>query len=783
MDWFAILTGNVVMTDSPNTVINIKNVEQTSNCTVCTNISGCSSETSFKLPASISVDFTCLQPQMVFTVEISREIVCTDLSCQGGVVPSDSSIYPEFNRTFNWDVKAQSGKAFQVDFLGSGMRQILSSETCPDQQTYTIVIYQRSGRVTIGTFCKDGLIRSVRLLYKGRLSLKLPGQAPMDPSAFDITVGPDIKGLAEVAVQFPLGSSNVTLFSPNFPLGFPSNDLATWSFSVPPKHNFTVVFLGSTAPQCQKKSVEVQYSGQNLGLSTSLSDPQPALRQGDFKMSLVNCEVNGGSGLSLNFAVSVSRRSSPVPCLVDLQQEKDLTLYIKKKDSTYSPCEMKVDSIIQDGITMQSGTQFNLSFQDCGSEDIMLTAIKSIDLRVCSGQKSCPADEIPLTVPTLDQCLPVPLQTITWNLQSLQGGTIELRPPAGGLKQSLAGQECGNRLFLTVRDGGGVPLGTFCPRGPLQGIKMPANASIVTTGAGSLGLSSTKESLLNVSFSQEITDAHVIAVVPELDSPAWLVTPDWPAGMQPNALMSWLVSPPPEHQVELELVNISLPQCSLGKAVITAQVLGLKEQELNQETHRLTAMETFYLNATNCSPSRGDFSMQAKVTVQRKKTLDLTIILSVVGAVLLLSVLVVVAVCVMKRRKKKSINNPNGNMFTPGTVFHGGHDVNDSHMFDSMKGSYHNLPAQPSSSQSPEPAMETFQPFLDPSQAAKPGRPRTPILRQDSLAYTDPRMMDNELNTFKSDGDMGPFSCSLMELEREPEAYEEEETDSGAEFD
>uniref|UniRef100_A0A3B3QCE8 CUB domain containing protein 1a n=1 Tax=Paramormyrops kingsleyae TaxID=1676925 RepID=A0A3B3QCE8_9TELE len=497
--------GNVVMTDSPNTVINIKNVEQTSNCTVCTNISGCSSETSFKLPASISVDFTCLQPQMVFTVEISREIVCTDLSCQGGVVPSDSSIYPEFNRTFNWDVKAQSGKAFQVDFLGSGMRQILSSETCPDQQTYTIVIYQRSGRVTIGTFCKDGLIRSVRLLYKGRLSLKLPGQAPMDPSAFDITVGPDIKGLAEVAVQFPLGSSNVTLFSPNFPLGFPSNDLATWSFSVPPKHNFTVVFLGSTAPQCQKKSVEVQYSGQNLGLSTSLSDPQPALRQGDFKMSLVNCEVNGGSGLSLNFAVSVSRRSSPVPCLVDLQQEKDLTLYIKKKDSTYSPCEMKVDSIIQDGITMQSGTQFNLSFQDCGSEDIMLTAIKSIDLRVCSGQKSCPADEIPLTVPTLDQCLPVPLQTITWNLQSLQGGTIELRPPAGGLKQSLAGQECGNRLFLTVRDGGGVPLGTFCPRGPLQGIKMPANASIVTTGAGSLGLSSTKESLLNVSFSQEIT--------------------------------------------------------------------------------------------------------------------------------------------------------------------------------------------------------------------------------------------------------------------------------------
>lgn len=107
---------------------------------------------------------------------------------------SDSSIFPEFNRTFNWDVKAQSGKVFQVDFLGSGMRQILSSETCPDQQTYTIVIYQRSGPVTIGTFCKDGLIRSVRWLYKGRVTLKLPGPAPLDLSAFNITVGPDIKG-------------------------------------------------------------------------------------------------------------------------------------------------------------------------------------------------------------------------------------------------------------------------------------------------------------------------------------------------------------------------------------------------------------------------------------------------------------------------------------------------------------------------------------------------------------------------------------------------------------
>lgn len=87
LKWHPLLpcAGNVVMTDSPNTVVNIKSVDQTSNCTVCTNIDGCSSQTTFKLLSSVSVDFTCPEPQMVFTVEINRDVGERSLLSSGPV--------------------------------------------------------------------------------------------------------------------------------------------------------------------------------------------------------------------------------------------------------------------------------------------------------------------------------------------------------------------------------------------------------------------------------------------------------------------------------------------------------------------------------------------------------------------------------------------------------------------------------------------------------------------------------------------------------------------------
>lgn len=53
-----------------------------------------------------------------------------------------------------------------------------------------------------------------------------------------------------------------------------------------------------------------------------------------------------------------------------------------------------------------------------------------------------------------------------------------------------------------------------------------------------------------------------------------------------------------------------------------------------------------------------------------------------------------------------------------------------------------------------------YKTFLDPSQSFHPPRPRTPIDRQDSMGFEDSRMVDNELYTFKSTGDINTIRLS-----------------------
>lgn len=80
------------------------------------------------------------------------------------------------------------------------MRQIPPSETCPDEHTYTIITYQRTGPATIGMFCPDGTITTVQVLYKGRVSLQVPGDRKLEPLDFKVTVGPEIKSECLAAI-------------------------------------------------------------------------------------------------------------------------------------------------------------------------------------------------------------------------------------------------------------------------------------------------------------------------------------------------------------------------------------------------------------------------------------------------------------------------------------------------------------------------------------------------------------------------------------------------------
>lgn len=92
---------------------------------------------------------------------------------------------------------------------------------------------------------------------------------------------------------------------------------------------------------------------------------------------------------------------------------------------------------------------------------------------------------------------------------------------------------------------------------------------------------------------------------------------------------------------------------------------------------------------------------------------------------------------------------------------YGGMQVDSYHTFSGPVDG--KLPVIQEPEQEPEP--EPFGTFLEPSQSFLPARPRTPIDRQDSLGFQDSRMVDNELYTFKSTGDMNTIRLSGMDMD------------------
>ena len=108
---------------------------------------------------------------------------------------ADSSLFPEFQRSFTWDMKVDPSRTFQLDFPSPGMKQIAPTESCPDEHTYSIITYQRFGLATIGTFCKNGTISQIQVLYKGRVSLSVPKNKKLDTPAIKVSVGPDTKSM------------------------------------------------------------------------------------------------------------------------------------------------------------------------------------------------------------------------------------------------------------------------------------------------------------------------------------------------------------------------------------------------------------------------------------------------------------------------------------------------------------------------------------------------------------------------------------------------------------
>ncbi|KAK5610650.1 hypothetical protein CRENBAI_001844 [Crenichthys baileyi] len=622
---------------------------------------------------------------------------------------------------------------------------------------------------------------------------------------------PEIDGITVVAiikVNLPRGVSDTDFITPNYPKDFPDQQQIQWEFIVPGMHNYTVLFLDHSAPECLTGDVVVEYQQEDKRVTKrTLTDPQLRQYQGNFNLVLNNCETNRTlTGLRLSYRVSVMRSGHPVLCTLDLTKHQRVSVQIEKVGSDPF-CEISINSVVKENITVAEGTMAKLSFLDCPKDDVRLTASQVI---ACHNVASCPS--VSLSVPTLDSCLPMPLQNFTWQLTIPNEATLDLVSPTGSLRQSLPGEECDPSSSLRLAEAGGFSFGDFCSNGVIQKLQVHANVSVTIMPQD---FTRCTNPLLNVSVSPEITETIIYRVSPSILSSTMLATPSWPQGMKPLSTVSWIVDLPSRYKAHLQFINVSQPTCSDRHTCIKVKLLGQKEELMScredEKVENLWVQQSFYLNMSNCMPEKNHFGARTMIVLQKKNDL-LIILLGLFGALLVLVIVVLAVVCIVIRKKKAKMNRESsiymgkGNIFRPSDKhFTKTRADNDSHIYDNIDDTmvYSHLLGNSTYNDSvelpkgmlvdsyqtfmgptdgplpiikepdPEPRKEHYPIFLDPSETFIPSRPRTPINRQDSLVFQDRRMMDNELYTFKGTGEMNTIRLSSADLDPQPPIPEE----------
>uniref|UniRef100_A0A3B5PP16 CUB domain containing protein 1a n=1 Tax=Xiphophorus maculatus TaxID=8083 RepID=A0A3B5PP16_XIPMA len=598
---------------------------------------------------------------------------CSKTSCLGNTIQAQKEFFPNFNRTFTWDIKVESTQAFHLDFPGTGLRQIPNEGTCPDGHTYSVILYlHRAAPATIGTFCKGGTVTSVLGQFKGRVTLTVPSDVTLDPLDFQLKVGPKSEGntLTKWLISFLQYTEIIT---PNYPKEFPDDEQILWEFSIPGMHNYSVQFSEHSAPECLNEGEVVVVEYQKEGMKptrTALTDPQPQHQQGGFNLTLKNCKTNQTlPGLSLRYTVSVIRSGHPG----EIWEQSDLDHHVWsslksdevsvqiEKVGSDPLCEMRKDSVETKTINI-----FFLLIAACA------------DASLCTST--------PLSVPTLDSCLPIPLHSFSWLFTIPHEATLDLVSPTGSLRQSLPGQECDPSSVLRVAENDGSFIGDFCSNGVIQKLQVHSNISITATPRD-VRSNEPLSSFCMISISS--SEAIIYRISPNLMFPTILATPNWPNGMKPHSSVSWVVDLPWMYHALIKFI-ISGLECEKGHARINMKhqeggndLLDIDESE-KMRTENMTAHQSFYLNMTNCQPEGHPICFCFFSTDL------LAILIGLVGAVLLLLLILCYISCFFSYRKKKSkMNSQNSIYMGKGNIFRPNdrHFVktradNDSHVYD-----------------------------------------------------------------------------------------------------
>ncbi|NXG70748.1 CDCP1 protein, partial [Baryphthengus martii] len=768
-------------------------------------------ELKIKPGENVTFTFACSTPEKHFIMEIQKNIDCVSGPCPFGEVHLYPPGLPRLNRTFLWDVKASTKAGLELKFSTPWLRQIEPGETCPDFVSYRIDSCIDAATVNIGTFCRNGSVSRVKLLGGVVMALRLPWDSPLTASGFHIANRASIKRLC-IIESILKGESSVTLMSPNYPLGFPEDELMTWQFVVPPNMRASVFFHNYSLSNCERKEERVEYyipgSPSNPEVF-KLSDSQPANIAGSFNLSLQGCDQDAQNpgALRLLFQVVVQHPQvdENVTHLVDLSKEWNMTVTIHLEGwpgrvplPSEPVCLICKDPRSCDRVqTLTSGAVYRISFLCKDLSRLRVTAEKGIS---CVDLRWCQRKVYSLSVPKAVTQLPIRLQKFIWKLLAPDLLNIEITSPSLKLQQHVPEQRCNTSYSYSVvsaTPAAELNVGVFCPGGAIEKIQMRNNVTISLKTFGKGFLNESHHQDLKMSFVPHIKDECMFSVSPGPRAKVYLQAPNWPYGLPPYVSISWYVAVPSERVARLgfskDRVGVT---CDMGRAYVNikeeapgAEEIVRREDEFLPGPRNM--YHDFWVNVSNCKPvEKTQLTLQFWVTFA-DKPIDLGVILAVVAGAGVL-VAIGLTVCCVRKKKKKSqspmVGVYNANVNTQAPVKRGlfpkGRKANESHVYavidDAMV--YGHLLKESNGSLPPE--VDVYRPF-DGRVGSLPPSPPPLSFRKDlkcsSSTEEPPLVTDTDLDTYtfahqksersedsgEKNENHGDTSTSLLENEEE----------------
>ncbi|XP_074754242.1 CUB domain-containing protein 1 [Athene noctua] len=766
------------------------------------------SELKIKPGDNVTFTFTCSTPEKYFIMEIQKNIDCVSGLCPFGDVHLYPPGLPRLNRTFVWDVKASTKAGLELKFSTPWLRQIEPGETCPDFVSYNINSCIDTAIVNIGTFCRNGSVSRVKLLGGVVMSLHLPWDSPLTTSGFSIANRASIKRLC-IIESILKGESSITLMSPNYPLGFPEDELMTWQFVVPSNMRASVFFHNYSLSNCERKEERVEYyipgSLSNPEVF-KLSDSQPANIAGSFNLSLQGCDQDAQNPgiLRLLFQVVVQHPQvdENVTHLVDLSKEWNMTVTIHFEGwpSRIPLMSEPICLICKDPrtcdrvLTLVSGAIYKISFLCKDLSHLRITAEKGIS---CVDLRWCQRKIYSLSVPKTITQLPIRLHKFIWKLLAPDLINIEIMSPSLKLQQHVPEQRCNTSYSYSIVSAtpeAELNVGVFCPGGSIEKIQLRNNItiSLKTFGKGFLNESNHQD--LKMSFVPHIKDECAFTVSPDAKAKVYLQTPNWPYGLPPYVSISWYIIVPSKQVARLGFSKNRMGIiCETGRAYVNIkeETLGAEEtvcREDEQLPEPRNMYHDFWVNVSNCKPvDKTQLTLQFWVTFADKQ-IDLGVVLAVVAGAGVLAAIGLTVFCVKKKKKKSQnpmvgVYNANVNTQVPGKqgLFTKGRKNNESHVYavidDAMV--YGHLLKESNGSVAPE--VDVYRPFDGPIGSLPPSPPPFSFrkdIKCSSNTEEPPSLTDTDHDTYtfahqkseqledngdKNEKNNGDISMSLLE--------------------